>query len=88
MARTALRPYLLTKQPEGDYRVTVRTTRLNSQGYPLVSSAMLDGSFPTATSARAHLRQHFRAEANRDRHQVARRHRPTDNRKGNDAPVF
>jgi uncharacterized protein with NRDE domain len=63
MAKTALRPYLLTKQPEGDYRVTVRTTRLNSQGYPLVSSAMLDGSFPTATSARAHLREHFRAEA-------------------------
>jgi hypothetical protein len=62
MSRVLLRPYLVAKQPEGDFRITVRTTRLNSQGYPLVSSEVLSESFKTATAARTYLREHYRAE--------------------------
>jgi len=62
MSRVALRPYLVAKDEDGRFRITVRTTRLNSQGYPLVTSAMLDDIFPTATAARQHLRAQFRAE--------------------------
>lgn len=62
MSRTLLRPYLVAKQPEGHFRITVRTTRLNSQGYPLVSSELLNESFKTATAARTYLREQYRAE--------------------------
>jgi hypothetical protein len=61
MSRVAIRPYLVAKDEEGSFRVTVNTTRLNSQGYPLVTSNMLEGAFPSAMSARAYLRDHFGA---------------------------
>ena len=63
MPRTTVRPYLIAKDEEGVFRITVRTTRFNSQGYPLVSAKLLDGSFPTLTTARAYAREQFRAEA-------------------------
>jgi hypothetical protein len=63
MPKTALRPYLITKDEDGSFRITVRTTRFNSQGYPLVTSNMLDGSFPNLSKARAYTREQFRAEA-------------------------
>jgi hypothetical protein len=62
MSRVSVRPYLISKDPEGTFRVVVRTTRFNSQGYPLVSSADLPETFPTMTSARAYLRENYRAE--------------------------
>lgn len=63
MPKTAVRPFLITKDDQGTFRITTRTTRLNSQGYPLVTEKLLDGSFPTATAARTFCRQEFRAEA-------------------------
>jgi hypothetical protein len=63
MPRTAVRPYLILKDEEGVFRITVRTTRFNSQGYPLVTANTLEGSFPTLTTARAYAREQFRAEA-------------------------
>jgi hypothetical protein len=63
MSRVAVRPYLIAKDAEGAFRVTVRTTRFNSQGYPLVTSAQLEAGFPSVTSARAFLREEFSAEA-------------------------
>lgn len=63
MSRIAVRPYLVAKDAEGHFRVTVRSTRFNSQGYPLVTSTMLDGGFPTATSARTYLRDTYQAQA-------------------------
>ncbi|NIJ07956.1 hypothetical protein FHS31_001566 [Sphingomonas vulcanisoli] len=63
MSRVAVRPYLVAKDEEGAFRITVRTTRFNSQGYPLVSTEMLGDTFPTATKARAYLRETYRAEA-------------------------
>ncbi|WP_174274151.1 hypothetical protein [Sphingomonas bacterium] len=63
MSRVAVRPYLVNKDEEGVFRITVRSTRFNSQGYPLVSTEMLGETFPTATKARTYLREHYRAEA-------------------------
>ena len=47
----------------GVFRVTVRTTRYNSQGYPLVSSELLDDGFPTQTAARKFVRETYKGEA-------------------------
>lgn len=63
MSRVAVRPYLIAKGEDGAFHVSIRTTRFNSQGYPLVSSETLSETFPTATRARAHLREAYRAEA-------------------------
>jgi hypothetical protein len=63
MSRAAVRPYLITKQEDGDVRLTVRETRYNSQGYPLVSANMLDERFKTAAAARNHAKEQFGAVA-------------------------
>ena len=63
MSRTPVRPFLIAKDEDGQFRLTVRETRYNSQGYPLVSATMVDETFKTATAARAHAKAHFGAEA-------------------------
>jgi hypothetical protein len=63
MSRTPIRPFLVAKDEEGLYRITVRETRYNSQGYPLVNATMVPETFKTATAARAHAKEHFGAEA-------------------------
>lgn len=63
MSRVATRPYLVARDETGRFRVTVRQTRLNSQGYPLVTSTLLDETFATATAARGYVREAYRAEA-------------------------
>jgi len=63
MPKAAVRPYLISKDEDGKFRITVRTTRFNSQGYPLVTAKLMEGHFPTLTAARAYAREEFRAEA-------------------------
>ncbi|TNE33228.1 MAG: hypothetical protein EP350_04645 [Alphaproteobacteria bacterium] len=63
MSRTPVRPFLIAKQPDGQYRLSTRETRYNSQGYPLVTETPLEESFPTATAARAFASAHFGAKA-------------------------
>lgn len=63
MATARLRPYLVNKDDDGAYRVTVRTTRYNSQNYPLVSSEMLPDVFKTQTAAKTFVRETYRTEA-------------------------
>jgi hypothetical protein len=63
MSRTILKPYLLTKDEEGRFTLTVRETRYNSQGYPLVTATRVEETFKSATAARTHAREHFGAEA-------------------------
>ena len=63
MSRIPVRPYLIAKDGEGDFRLTVRETRYNSQGYPLVSATMIEDKFKTAAAARAHAKEHFGAIA-------------------------
>lgn len=63
MSRVPVRPFLVAKDEDGAFRVTVRTTRYNSQGYPLVSAELLADTFRTQTAARAFVREQYRAEA-------------------------
>jgi hypothetical protein len=63
MTRIAIKPYLLTKDGDGRFTLTVRETRYNSQGYPLVTATRVDETFKSATAARTHAREHFGAEA-------------------------
>lgn len=62
MTETKLRPFLINKDPEGNFRLTLRTTRYNSQGYPLVDVQMHENLFKTATEAKAFARDNFRAK--------------------------
>jgi hypothetical protein len=63
MSRDSIQPFLINKDAEGHFRLTVRDTRYNSQGYPIVTSALQDEQFKTATAARAFARENFKAEA-------------------------
>jgi len=62
MADPTSRPFLIAKDADGAFRLTVRTTRYNSQGYPLITSTLQDETFKTATAARAFARDNFRAQ--------------------------
>ncbi len=61
-AYVPLKPFLITKNDDGMIRLTVRETRYNSQGYPLVTATVVDQSFETATKARQHAAAEFRAK--------------------------
>ena len=63
MSRIPVRPFLIAKDEEGNFRLTVRETRYNSQGYPLVRETIESETFKTAAAARAHAREKFGAEA-------------------------
>jgi hypothetical protein len=62
MSRIPVKPYLIAKDETGDVRLTLRETRFNSQGYPLVTSTMVEEKFKTLTAARAHAKEHFGAQ--------------------------
>jgi hypothetical protein len=62
MSRIPVKPYLIAKDEIGDVRLTLRETRFNSQGYPLVTSTMVEEKFKTLTAARAHAKEHFGAQ--------------------------
>ena len=62
MSREILKPYLIAKDADGQFRLTVRETRYNSQGYPLVTSTPVPEAFKSATAARTHARENFGAE--------------------------
>jgi hypothetical protein len=62
MAGAATRPFLINKDEDGNFRLTVRTTRYNSQGYPLVDVKLQKELFKTAAAAKAFARDNFRAQ--------------------------
>ena len=62
MSRIPVRPFLIAKDDEGQYRITIRETRFNSQGYPLVTATLQSEAFATATAARNHAKANFGAE--------------------------
>ena len=61
MSDPKYRPFLINKDAEGNVRLTVRTTRYNSQGYPLVTAKLQDELFQTTAGARAFARDNFDA---------------------------
>lgn len=63
MSRTPVAPFLISKDEEGKFRITVRTTRFNSQNYPLVTSSLQPELFKSAMAARSHAKQEFGADA-------------------------
>ncbi|MDE2595571.1 MAG: hypothetical protein KGL44_01705 [Sphingomonadales bacterium] len=63
MSRETIRPFLIAKDAEGNFRLTVRDTRYNSQGYPIVTATLHDELFRTATAARTYAKDNFKAEA-------------------------
>ena len=62
MAHATIRPFLVQKDEDGNFRLTLRTTRFNSQGYPLVDVVLQEELFKTATAAKAFARENFRAQ--------------------------
>ncbi|WHO37821.1 hypothetical protein PMI04_014760 [Sphingobium sp. AP49] len=63
MSREKVQPFLINKDEDGNFRLTVRETRYNSQGYPLVTSQLQTELFKTATAARNFARDVFNAES-------------------------
>ena len=63
MTDARLRPFLINKDTEGNFRLTVRDTRYNSQGYPLVTAVLQDTLFETVAAARSFARTNFQAIA-------------------------
>jgi hypothetical protein len=61
--RAAIKPFLINKDAEGRVRLTLRETRYNGQGYPIVTTTLHEEPFATATAARAYAKEHFGAEA-------------------------
>ena len=63
MSREIPKPFLIAKQDDGAFRLTLRNTRFNSWGYPLTDSTPVDETFKSAAAARAHAKEHYGAEA-------------------------
>ena len=63
MSREIPKPFLILKNGDGDFRLTVRTVRYNSQNYPLITATEVGESFKSSTAARAHAREFYGAEA-------------------------
>ena len=63
MPREIPKPFLILKRGEGDFRLTVRTVRYNSQNYPLITATEVDESFRNVAAARAHAKEFYGAEA-------------------------
>jgi len=63
MSRTPVAPFLINKDQEGNFRITVRNTRFNSQNYPIVTSSLQPELFKSAMAARAHAKRELGAEA-------------------------
>lgn len=63
MSREIPKPFLIVKDEDGGYRLTVREVRYNSQNYPLITSTPVEETFKSATAARTHAKENFGAEA-------------------------
>lgn len=63
MSSDAFRPFLINRDDEGNFRLTVRDVRYTSQGYPLVTNVTQAQLFKTAAAAKTWARDHFQAKA-------------------------
>ncbi len=63
MSDEATRPFLIDRDEEGNFRLTVRDVRYNSQGYPIVTGTRESKLFATAAAARSWARNNFNAKA-------------------------
>lgn len=63
MSDERLRPFLIQRQIDGTYRLTVRDIRYNSQDYPIVTNVLQDEVFDTQAAAKNFARAKFDAKA-------------------------
>lgn len=56
-------PYLIEREGEGAFRLTVRETRYNSQNYPIVTTIPVTETFKSSAAARAYAKANFGAQA-------------------------
>lgn len=63
MSRDDVKPFLISKSDDGSFRLTIRDTHYNSQGYPIVKATLQDQIFQTAAAAKAFARSNFGARA-------------------------
>ena len=62
MPKDTVRPFLITKDAAGDFRLTIRDTHYNSQDYPIVKSYLQEETFKTAAAAKVFARDKFNAK--------------------------
>jgi hypothetical protein len=72
MSRTPVAPFLINKDQEGHFRITIRSTRFNSESYPLVTSSLQPELSKSAMAARAHAKRELSAETGQFASQVGR----------------
>lgn len=53
MTTAPVKPFLIAKDENGKVRLTVRETHYNSQGYPWVTTRLVELVFATASAARS-----------------------------------
>lgn len=58
-----IRPFLISRDADGQYRLTVRDVRYNSQGYPLITATLQEPAFATQAAAKTYARTEFKAVA-------------------------
>lgn len=63
MPDDATQPFLINRDDDGNFRLTVRDIRYNSQGYPLVTGVLQEECFKTAAAAKTWARNNFNAKA-------------------------
>lgn len=59
----AIRPFLINQDAAGNFRLTVRDVRYNSQGYPIVTGTLQAELFSSAAAAKTWARNTFNAKA-------------------------
>ncbi|WP_126174124.1 hypothetical protein [Altericroceibacterium xinjiangense] len=63
MSSTTPKPFLIAKDEQGEFRLTVRETRYNSQGFPWVVATPVEQCFETTAAAKAYAVDQFGAKA-------------------------
>ncbi len=63
MSNETVRPFLIQRQEDGTFRLTIRDTRYNSQGYPIVTATVHETAFATSAAAKNFARTNFDAKA-------------------------
>ena len=61
MSSVPVKPFLIAKGEPGQFHLTIRDTRHNSQGYPWVVATQVDQTFKSAAAARAHAAEEYGA---------------------------
>lgn len=63
MSEEPVKPFLILEDEDGFFRLTLRETRYNSQGYPWVVKTPVDQAFKSTAAARAYAVAEFGGKA-------------------------